>query len=92
MSRTAALTQYANGYSLRTARYRYSEWGEDGMLGSELYDHQTDPAEMVNLANRNGQEATVSKLSTLLRERIESARTKPDGLEQIIFENRRRVR
>ena len=91
-SRTAALTQYANGYSLRTARYRYSEWGQDGMLGAELYDHESDPEEMVNLAGREGHQGTVSKLSTLLHERIESARTKPDGLEQIIFENRRRVR
>ena len=49
--RDAAFTQYANGYSLRTPRYRYTEWGEEGKLGAELYDHQTDPREMVNLAN-----------------------------------------
>ncbi|NOX98943.1 MAG: sulfatase, partial [Verrucomicrobia bacterium] len=27
--RTSAFTQYADGYSLRTDRYRYTEWGED---------------------------------------------------------------
>ena len=36
------------GYSMRTQRYRFTSWGD---LGSELYDHQTDPHEMVNLAD-----------------------------------------
>jgi iduronate 2-sulfatase len=38
------------GYSLRTERYRYTEWGENGKLGDELYDYQTDPREVRNLA------------------------------------------
>jgi uncharacterized sulfatase len=37
------------GYSLRTERYRYSEWGEEGALGDELYDYQADPREVRNL-------------------------------------------
>jgi uncharacterized sulfatase len=37
------------GYSLRTERYRYSEWA-DGAEGSELYDYQADPKEMKNLS------------------------------------------
>jgi iduronate 2-sulfatase len=39
------------GYSLRTERYRYTEWGENGQAGVELYDHETDPREHTNLAN-----------------------------------------
>lgn len=38
------------GYSVRDTRYRYTEWGENGEFGKELYDHQTDPYEMENLA------------------------------------------
>jgi uncharacterized sulfatase len=37
------------GYSMRTERYRYSQWN-DGELGEELYDYQQDPRELRNLA------------------------------------------
>ena len=77
---------------MRTARYRYTEWGEDGALGNELYDHQSDPAEMTNLAGRDEHAKTVAELRTILRERIADAQQKPDGVTQITFENRRRVR
>lgn len=39
------------GRSVRTARYRYTEW-DHGKRGVELYDHQTDPRELVNLADK----------------------------------------
>jgi uncharacterized sulfatase len=35
------------GYSIRTERYRYTEW-EFGAQGSELYDYETDPREVRN--------------------------------------------
>lgn len=38
------------GYSIRTERWRYTEWGENGEQGCELYDHTNDPREFVNLA------------------------------------------
>jgi len=38
------------GRSVRTDRWRYSDWGE-GKLGEELYDHAKDPNEFKNLAN-----------------------------------------
>jgi uncharacterized sulfatase len=37
------------GYSVRTARWRYTEW-DGGKKGAELYDHDKDPGEMNNLA------------------------------------------
>ena len=86
------MSQFENGYSVRTERYRYTEWGEKGAEGNELYDHQTDPGEMKNLAGEAGQEETVSELKKLLEERIAGATKKPKGLTQIQFENRRRVR
>ncbi len=37
------------GYSVRTERWRYTEW-DDGARGRQLYDHENDPAELNNLA------------------------------------------
>ena len=92
MPRDSALTQYANGYSIRTPRYRYTEWGPDGAEGAELYDHRADPQEMVNLANRSESAETVKKLAARLRERVAQAGRAPEGVEQIRFDNRRRER
>ena len=90
--RTSALTQYATGYSLRTERYRYTEWGPDGSTGAELYDRDSDPEELVNLANSDRSEAPRVRLSKMLRMRIAKAKKKPAGLTQIQFKNRRRVK
>ena len=57
------------GYSLRTPRYRYTEWDE-GKGGRELYDHDADPQELKNLANDAAHAETVSKMSAQLREAI----------------------
>lgn len=38
------------GYSIRTERWRYTEW-DGGRKGAELYDEAADPEEMKNLAN-----------------------------------------
>ncbi|MDJ1467725.1 sulfatase [Cytophagaceae bacterium DM2B3-1] len=53
------------GRSVRTERYRYTEWDE-GRQGIELYDHQTDPDEFNNLAKQSSQAATVKELAELL--------------------------
>ncbi len=42
--------QQVMGYSLRTERWRYTEWGANGAHGRELYDHTNDPREFTNLA------------------------------------------
>jgi iduronate 2-sulfatase len=54
------------GYSLRTPRWRYTEWAE-GAQGRELYDHDADPRELTNLANDPAHAATIAELSPQLR-------------------------
>lgn len=80
--RTAALTQYGTGYSLRTMRYRYTEWGDAGKQGAELYDHETDPAEMKNLASDAKYADIAAELSAQLHSRIARSVAKPKGLIQ----------
>jgi len=89
--RKSALTQYENGYSIRTHRYRYTEWGEQGSDGKELYDHQHDPAELHNLAAHKDQRQTVARLAELLHQRVNEAQKPPLGIRQIRFENTRKV-
>jgi choline-sulfatase len=90
--RDSALTQYATGYSIRTPRYRYNEWGAQGETGVELYDHASDPGEMDNLAKRPEQAETLGRLSQLLRQRVSEARRAPEGVRQLRPENSRRRR
>jgi arylsulfatase A-like enzyme len=54
------------GYSLRTPRWRYTEWDE-GKKGRELYDHESDPRELTNLADDPKHASTVAELSKAIR-------------------------
>jgi iduronate 2-sulfatase len=54
------------GYSLRTPRWRYTEWAEGGE-GRELYDHDNDPRELTNLAALPRHAETIAQLSAQLR-------------------------
>ena len=75
--KTAAYTQtrrglgkpqnpYFPGRTVRTERYRYTEWGIDGTKGTELYDHKNDPHEFVNLARDPRHSAVVAEMKRLL--------------------------
>jgi arylsulfatase A-like enzyme len=49
--------------SVRTDRYRYTEWPE---MAPELYDHDEDPEERRNLASEPSQVATIRELKDIL--------------------------
>lgn len=55
------------GRSVRTPRWRYTEWGNAGAKGVELYDHDVDPREHNNLATDPANVATIGQLRELLR-------------------------
>lgn len=70
----AAFSQYPRGggvmgYSMRTDRYRYTEWiklSTRERIATELYDHMTDPEENVNIANEPENKNLVTRLSKQL--------------------------
>ena len=54
------------GYSVRTEKWRYTEW-EDGTRGVELYNEVDDPDEMRNLATDPKHRTMVTEMQQLLR-------------------------
>ncbi len=83
--KAAAFSQYRRvipghglgmGYSMRTDRYRLTEWlGAAGeSVAVELYDHQADPVENVNVAGRPENRALVKRLLEQLHAGWRSAR------------------
>jgi uncharacterized sulfatase len=58
------------GRSVRTDRYRYTEW-DDGARGAELYDYHDDPQELNNLAEDAAHAEVVSELRSLLHQEKE---------------------
>jgi uncharacterized sulfatase len=76
MTKVGATRHGAIGLSTRTERYRYTVWP----LGrEELYDHETDPDEMVNLADRPELRETIERLRGLAAAlpRIRADRVRP---------------
>jgi uncharacterized sulfatase len=55
------------GRSVRTPRWRYTEWDE-GKQGVELYDHDRDPGEMNNLARDASHAAVMTELKALVQQ------------------------
>jgi uncharacterized sulfatase len=72
------------GYSVRTERYRYTEW-DAGKKGVELYDHAADPKEHKNLADDPKQAKVIEELKLLLHEPQpkRSAQAGPPSVERV---------
>jgi uncharacterized sulfatase len=54
------------GHSIRTERYRYTEW-DNGRKGAQLYDYANDPGETRNLVADPKQAKVLAELRQLLR-------------------------
>jgi len=65
------------GYAVRTDHYRYVEWRDwksGAVLARELYDHQSDPAEMRNLAADPAHTSSLRQLAQILAAGWKSSR------------------
>jgi arylsulfatase A-like enzyme len=56
------------GRSVRSERWRYTEWGPNGEKGVELYDHDADPKEHKNLAKSADHAKVVAEMRELLHQ------------------------
>lgn len=63
----AAFTQCRQGYSIRTAKWRFTSWN-GGKQGEQLFDLETDPRETTNLAAHPTHEKLVAELRARLKE------------------------
>ncbi|MFN9720234.1 MAG: sulfatase [Planctomycetota bacterium] len=70
------------GYSLRTPRWRYTEW-DGGDKGRELYDHEADPSELTNLADASEHSSTVAELSKQLQAAVASTMPADGQIPQV---------
>ena len=70
----------AQGYSIKTNRYRLSKWEDKGILSYELYDHHYDKVELNNLANHIDYLKVKDSLINILDTRVVEAQTIPRGL------------
>ena len=78
--RSSALTRWRNGYSIKTKRFRLTKWGRNGELGYELYDHNNDKNELINLVKNKDYSKAIDSLKLEIEERIAEASIKPEGL------------
>ncbi len=71
--RTATGLPDAMGYSIRTAKVRYTEWRdwESGrVLGAELYDHVGDPGETRNVIDAPPNASDLAEAKELLKKAV----------------------
>ena len=68
--KTAVFSRYFAGDSVRTDRYRYTQWldKQNQRYARMLYDHVKDPGENVNIAEDSSSASVVARLSGLIRE------------------------
>lgn len=73
----AAFSQYPRskevmGYSMRTDRYRFNLWisTNNDIIAKELYDHQKDPEENINIVDQAKNNSLVAELTDKLRNAI----------------------
>ena len=70
----------AQGYSIKTKRYRLSQWEHKGVKDYELYDHFSDISELTNLAAYSDYQKIRDSLVKILDIRILNAKKVPLGL------------
>ena len=67
--RRGAVPETFMGYTIRTDRWRYTEW-DAGTRGTELYDVKADPDELRNVAGLPIHRETVTDMQRRLRQLV----------------------
>ena len=76
----------AQGYSIKTDRFRLIKWNHKNQNYYELYDHKSEKEENINLVNNPKYNKVIDSLKIILDNRITEARKKPNGIGRQ-FEN-----
>ncbi|MEM7673510.1 MAG: sulfatase-like hydrolase/transferase, partial [Verrucomicrobiota bacterium] len=69
-ARDSAFSQLNNDYSIRMGQWRYTKYSNGEI---ELYDHDTDSDELINLAGDSNYAAVITELETKLQARLADA-------------------
>ena len=71
-------SEYVSGYSMRTERYRFTYWQDNRYpekpIALELYDHQNDPNENVNIAHQPANAQLIKQLTQQWKEGWQKAK------------------
>ena len=70
----------AQGYSIKTNRFRLNQWKLNNDISYELYDHKFDNTELNNVSNHNDYARIKDSLVKILNKRIISVKSYPNGL------------
>ncbi|MCA9027544.1 MAG: sulfatase [Planctomycetaceae bacterium] len=70
------------GYSLRTPRWRYTEW-DSGKRGRELYDHKVDPLEQTNLVELDTHANVITELAKTMKDALPTTLPKSGDIPQV---------
>lgn len=69
-----SVTQGGNTFLIRTDRWAYIQYNEDGSAGAELFDMHQDPKQYTNLAQNPHFQSVVDEMKTILNEKLAEVR------------------
>jgi iduronate 2-sulfatase len=79
--RDAAFSVNGKGFLLRTSRWAFIQYGEDGKGGYELFDMEQDPEQYHNLANVPQHAERLAAFKALLTQKLREVRDNDLGLQ-----------
>ena len=79
--RSAAFSVNGKGFLLRSDRWAFIQYGEDGAGGVELFDMREDPRQYVNLGDRPEHADRIAEFKTALAAKLAEVRDNDLGLE-----------
>ena len=80
--RTAAFSvaPMQKGFLLRSEKWAYIQYGEDGKKGAELFDMKNDPQQITNLVDDPEYREVAQSFKTAVTEKLKSVRDNDLGL------------